>query len=504
MGQLNMDWWTNNVGAQVESNRVQIAVLVTGKVDQVDFVSTSSVFEVRIASNETGIADHETRIASNETFRTTTQPATNTTLQGQITTNLAGQLVTNAWLIARITTNETFRTTQANTNTGFELRIATLESGGVTGTAAITTNRYDEMTIANMADVSSNISGLTQAIYTGAVESVAYTGTTPTVVGKVYAWGFDKLNSYGTGTLTLAGATLTVTNSGFVSNHMTAISTDTNLILQIDGDGSAKSDVTNVFVREITNGNMAVAGRLDVGGSVWVNGQQAVFDAASNGTAYVRKDAGWVDGDTVFVGTNNADYTNTLALAATAYPASNPSNFISSAGAEALWIAASNTVVYTNDATYTAAVQQAGAAYPASNPSNFLTSAEVQTMERYYANTNAGESVQVLAEGSGMTATRTSSTWYFDIPAGVVLNSAVMRVAGSNTDGGKIYLNMGTNDMNNASVATGVNPMVGGCFREDTLAVRTLTAKPNQADPTLTEISGMGTGVEVYNFRLTW
>jgi hypothetical protein len=297
---------------------------------------------------------------------------------------------------------------------------------------------------------------------------------------------------------------MSATAIGLVSNYFAAISTDTNLVLKIDGTGSAKSDVSNVFVREVTNGNLAVAGRLDVGQSVWVNGQQSVFDTISNGTAYVRKDASWVAGSNEFVATNNATYTAAVAQAAAAYPASNPSNFISSAGAEALWIAASNTVVYTNDATYTAAVQQAGAAYPASNPSNFLTSAEVQTMERYYANTNAGESVQVLAEGSGMTATRTSSTWYFDIPAGVVLNSAVMRVAGSNTDGGKIYLNMGTNDMNNASVATGVNPMVGGCFREDTLAVRTLTAKPNQADPTLTEISGMGTGVEVYNFRLSW
>jgi len=47
--------------------------------------------------------------------------------------------------------------------------------------------------------------------------------------------------------------------------------------------------------------------------------------------------------------------------------------FIIPAADEALWIAASNNVVYTNTAAYTAAVAQAAAAYPASNPSNFIT-----------------------------------------------------------------------------------------------------------------------------------
>jgi hypothetical protein len=88
MGAINMNWWTNNVGAQVESNRVRIALFETSKVDRVAFDGTNLIFEGRIAAEESKSAAqivsnalYESRIASNEVFRITTQPATNTIFQ---------------------------------------------------------------------------------------------------------------------------------------------------------------------------------------------------------------------------------------------------------------------------------------------------------------------------------------------------------------------------------------------------------------------------------------
>jgi hypothetical protein len=204
------------------------------------------------------------------------------------------------------------------------------------------------------------------------------------------------------------------------------------------------------------------------------------------------------------VATNNATYTAAVAQAAAAYPASNPSNFIDATAGEPLWVAVSNAVVYTNTAAYTAAVAQAAAAYPASNPSNFVTAASL-TVSRYWANTNDGESVQVLATSTNITVSRTNSTWYFNIPAGTRIFSHTMLVDGDNTDSGKVYLYMGTNDMDNSTAALGTIPHGLTCYREDTLSTIYLTAKPKSGDATLIEISGMGTGAgTIYNAAMGW
>ncbi len=56
LGELNLSWWSNNVGILVESNRIRIAVFETGKVDLVAFNLTNAIFEGRITTNETTIA----------------------------------------------------------------------------------------------------------------------------------------------------------------------------------------------------------------------------------------------------------------------------------------------------------------------------------------------------------------------------------------------------------------------------------------------------------------
>lgn len=114
----------------------------------------------------------------------------------------------------------------------------------------------------------------------------------------------------------------------------------------------------------------------------------------------------------------------------------------------------------------------------------------LQVVPRYFARTNASETVEVFATASGIVATRTNSTFYFNIPAGAQIHAWQIRVDGSLTDGGKIYLVFGTNDVNNSSVATGWNTTVDG-FREDWNAKINPTALPSIADPTQTVISGL-------------
>ncbi len=110
MGSITMDWWTNNVGAQVTSNRLWIAVFETGKVDTVTFNSSGTVWQAQITSNLTN------------------QNATNTVIQNQVTSNLSNQASTNADFEVRITSNETFNTAQGNTNVIYENRITSNEA----------------------------------------------------------------------------------------------------------------------------------------------------------------------------------------------------------------------------------------------------------------------------------------------------------------------------------------------------------------------------------------
>ena len=113
MGQLNMNWWTNNVGAQVESNRVAIAILVTGKVDLVTYLAHT-------ASQTLTNTDFETRIAGVETGKMALadQTATNTYFQGLHT----AQGNSNTYF-------QGLHTAQANTNTGLQNQLTVLNTG---------------------------------------------------------------------------------------------------------------------------------------------------------------------------------------------------------------------------------------------------------------------------------------------------------------------------------------------------------------------------------------
>jgi hypothetical protein len=111
---------------------------------------------------------------------------------------------------------------------------------------------------------------------------------------------------------------------------------------------------------------------------------------------------------------------------------------------------------------------------------------------RYMARTNASETIEVLAAGTGITVARTNSIFYWNIPAGKRVFSWKARIDGSLTDGGKIYFAWGTNDINNSTVAAGWNTTVDG-FREDWNAKINPTALPLLADPTQTVISGLPT-----------
>lgn len=130
MGEINMNWWTNNVGVQVESNRLNIAVLWTGKVDRTAFDGTNVIFEARVAANEAfnvaqalSNAAYEVRIASNETFRITTQPATNAYFEAAKTNQAGTNVYLEAAKVSQAATNayfESAKTNQAATNLYFE------------------------------------------------------------------------------------------------------------------------------------------------------------------------------------------------------------------------------------------------------------------------------------------------------------------------------------------------------------------------------------------------
>jgi hypothetical protein len=128
--------------------------------------------------------------------------------------------------------------------------------------------------------------------------------------------------------------------------------------------------------------------------------------------------------------------------------------------------------------------------------------AATNLLSRYAANTNAGETVDVFATGLGITSTRTNSVFYYNIPAGVHIISSKIRVTGDLTDSGKIYLQMGTNDFNSATIAGTWVPGVN-CFRESDYANVGLTAQPTLVNRVV--VSGMGTsGGITYQVHLYW
>jgi hypothetical protein len=155
------------------------------------------------------------------------------------------------------------------------------------GYLSASTNLFSSVTVANRSILGTNISALTQTVYTGALSSVTYTGVTTLVQGRTYVWGYTFIGS-GTSTLSIAGQTLITNAIGSPSNYFTYIGTDTNLLLKLDGTGLAIGQVSALYVKQVLTGNVSVAGNIYVGGTMYWDGEIATNPAlhiAASGTA---------------------------------------------------------------------------------------------------------------------------------------------------------------------------------------------------------------------------
>lgn len=147
---------------------------------------------------------------------------------------------------------------QTSTNAGFQSALDGKMS--ITGLVPV-------LTVANLASVGTNLTALT-ASYTGALGGViVYTGAVNWVAGKTYSVGMGLSATYlGTSWLSIAEHRLTNSAVGTsVSNYFTATSATGTMTLSIASVAGMAQIITNVFVREVTTGNLAVAGTLDVG-----------------------------------------------------------------------------------------------------------------------------------------------------------------------------------------------------------------------------------------------
>ncbi len=110
---------------------------------------------------------------------------------------------------------------------------------------------------------------------------------------------------------------------------------------------------------------------------------------------------------------------------------------------------------------------------------------------RYDAYPAAPNTIWVFATSTNITAIRSGYTFTFTIPSGTRMLSSKIRVDGGNTDSGKIYLVLGTNDMNNSSTVNNWIP-VCNATRDDTYANVPVTAQTYSGDNSQIVISGLG------------
>mgnify|MGYP001577523895 CR=1 FL=1 len=152
------------------------------------------------------------------------------------------------------------------------------------GYLSASTNIMDSLTVGNRRNVSTNLCDLTNGVYTGLVTSITFTGIVSLTTGKTYAVGFDKTTAYGTATLWVTDSTNVKTTAGAYSNTFTCWTADTNVFLKLDGDGTSKSDVTNVYLKEITNGSAAAALDFAIGRYLYVGGSRITVADLTAGT----------------------------------------------------------------------------------------------------------------------------------------------------------------------------------------------------------------------------
>lgn len=169
------------------------------------------------------------------------------------------------------------------------------------GYLSANTTLFSTIYVGNRGLLGTNMSGLQAGQYTGVVNAtVAFTGITTLAVGRMYAMGFDKVGTLGTATLAIASQTLTKTAVGATSNYFVMAGTDSNLILTLYGTDSALCYVTNVWVKEMTQGVASVASDLNVG--------RYIYMGSTNGIEFS-------DGaklDSYYIGRWNLAYTNSV------------------------------------------------------------------------------------------------------------------------------------------------------------------------------------------------
>jgi len=491
MGQINMDWWTNNVGIQVESNRVRIAVFETSKVSRVAFDGTNLIFEGRIAVNEafdvaqaitnaaidvrlsaeeaatTNQASTNTnfgvRIASNETFRITTQPATNLVIQNQVTANYTNQNATNTSLQDQIDVVGTGTWSLALLSDGSRpanyLDVVNTNYLG----ANIVTNGTFTGSASNWSLTTFFYSGNRVVLNPSLTGSIEYTNTLVVTSKKLYQLTVGTTYAGAAVTASVGGVTSTWTSvDGATQTEYFFADNDSKIVISA-GTGTNSLELDNITLKECPTGSIFVAQDVNAGNSV----KARVGVYAPNITAISN------NADIIKGGTFSGPITNLYGY------------YGDGGGLTNITATTTNVPVHDQDwSTITGT--------PTSLSGYGITNSTGDSMTRYFANTNAGQVVEVYATGTGITASRTNEKFYVSIPSGVRVTSMRMRVDGDYTASGVIYLQMGTNDMDNSGFATMWVPSVN-CIRESDYANVVLTCKPDSVDDTLIKIAGLGT-----------
>ena len=527
MEQVNISWLTNSVGAQVESNRVNIGIMQTGKTDVVTFNATNAlkvdittfnatnalkvdvvtfnatnalktdiatfnatnalkvdtttfnatnVLKVDITTfNATNVlkADKttvnatstvfEARIASNETFRITTQPATNLVIQNQVTANYTNQNATNTLLQDQIDVVGTGTWSLALLSDGSRpanyLDVVNTNYLG----ANIVTNGTFTGSASNWSLTTFFYSGNRVVLNPSLTGSIEYTNTLVVTSKKLYQLTVGTTYAGAAVTASVGGVTSTWTSvDGATQTEYFFADNDSKIVISA-GTGTNSLELDNITLKECPTGSIFVAQDVNTGNSV----KARVGVYAPNITAISN------NADIIKGGTFSGPITNLYGY------------YGDGGGLTNITATTTNVPVHDQDwSTITGT--------PTSLSGYGITNSTGDSMTRYFANTNAGQVVEVYATGTGITASRTNEKFYVSIPSGVRVTSMRMRVDGDYTASGVIYLQMGTNDMDNSGFATMWVPSVN-CIRESDYANVVLTCKPDSVDDTLIKIAGLGT-----------
>ena len=412
-----------------------------------------------------GYVDIPTFNSSNSTIQSqitanlTNQNASNTTIQVQVTANTTGKtdLATyTANIVAQANTNTWFQALyngQVNTNSGFEVRISAEEAKSA---AQVSTNAGFQ--VIHAAQVNTN-AGFESRISSEETKSTAQINTNA---------GFQVFN-------TAQAATNTYFQDKFVSQEIT----------NAEFQNSITANQTNQ-----ANTNASFEIRISSNETFCMTTQPATNAALL--LRITNNEAAQANTNTAFqvLFTNQAN-TNTVF---------------------SLRIGSNETFrVTTQPATNVALQNQITLNMTNQSATNSIFRAELNALNagtnissRYFARTNASETVEVLATGLGVTATRTNSIFYFNPPVGVHLISVDIRVRGDYTSSGQIFLSMGTNDFDSSTVATTKIPSAS-CVRETDGGNVTVVPRPyfNPTYDGTTVVSGMGTSAaEIYKLHL--